>query len=108
MVSDDTHARTIALLEKFDYFDLKKEQVEIIRQENVPALLDNASIAFDKESQKVLTKPHGHGDVHCLLYNSGLVTKWKDLGKEWLVFVQDTNALAMKAFPSVIGVSAKN
>jgi len=41
MVSDDTHDRTIALLEKFDYFGLGKDKVDIIKQENVPALMDN-------------------------------------------------------------------
>ena len=30
------------------------------------------------------------------------------MGKEWMVFIQDTNALALKAIPSVLGVSKKN
>lgn len=75
MVSDDTHDKTIELLEKFDYFDLNKEHVYIIKQVNVPAILDAAKIAFDRENKKILTKPHGHGDVHCLLFKSGLVQK---------------------------------
>jgi UDP-sugar pyrophosphorylase len=61
--------------------------VDIIKQENVPALYDNSRIAIDKDSKKILTKPHGHGDVHSLLYSSGLVKKWKDIDKEWIVFV---------------------
>ncbi len=55
-----------------------------------------------------MTKPHGHGDVHNLLYDSGVAKKWKSLGKEWMVFIQDTNALAMKVIPSILGVSRKN
>lgn len=48
MVSDDTHDRTMALLEKFNYFGLGKDRVDIIKQENVPALMDNqAKIAVD-------------------------------------------------------------
>ena len=48
MVSDDTHDRTIQLLEKNNYFGLGKHRVDIIKQENVPALIDNnAQIAFD-------------------------------------------------------------
>ena len=109
MVSDDTHDRTIALLEKFDYFGLGKERVDIIKQENVPALIDNtAKIAVDEENFKVITKPHGHGDVHNLLFDSGVAKKWRDLGKEWMVFIQDTNALALKAIPSILGVSREN
>ena len=30
------------------------------------------------------------------------------MGKEWMIFFQDTNALALKAVPTVIGVSKEN
>ena len=46
--------------------------------------------------------------MHNLLYDSGVAKKWLDLGKDWMVFIQDTNALAMKAIPSILGVSRKN
>lgn len=107
MVSNDTHDRTIALLESHNYFGLKKEHVEIVKQENVPSMIDNnAKLALD-EHGLISTKPHGHGDIHNLLYDSGVAAKWRDLGKEWMVFLQDTNALAVNAVPSVLGVSRK-
>lgn len=88
MVSDDTHDRTIALLEKFNYFGLTKERVDIVKQENVPALMDNnAKIAFDPKEGKIITKPHGHGDIHNLLFDSGVAKKWLDMGKDWMVFI---------------------
>lgn len=88
MVSNDTHDRTMELLKKNNYFGLGKDKVDIIKQENVPALINNdATIAFDKENFKVITKPHGHGDVHQLLYHSGVAKKWKNLGKDWMVFI---------------------
>jgi UDP-sugar pyrophosphorylase len=109
MVSDDTHDRTLSLLKKYNYFNLRKDSVHIAKQENVPALLDNnARIAVDMDNFKVITKPHGHGDIHNLLYDSGIAKKWRDMGKDWMVFIQDTNALALKAIPSVLGVSKKN
>ena len=109
MVSDDTLDRTMSLLEKNDYFGLGKERIDIIKQENVPALMDNsARIAFDTEACKVITKPHGHGDIHNLLFDSGVAKKWLDMGKEWMVFIQDTNALALKAVPSILGVSKES
>lgn len=75
----------------------------------MPALIDNtAKIAVDTENFKVITKPHGHGDIHNLLFDSGVAKKWRDMGKKWMVFIQDTNALALKAIPSILGVSAKN
>jgi len=109
MVSDDTHDRTMALLEKYNYFGLGKGHVDIVKQENVPALMDNnAQIAVNTQEMKVITKPHGHGDIHNLLYDSGVAKKWLDMGKEWMVFIQDTNALALKAVPSILGVSREN
>jgi len=42
------------------------------------------------------------------LFDSGVAQKWRDLGKEWMVFIQDTNALALKAIPSILGVSREN
>jgi UDP-sugar pyrophosphorylase len=71
--------------------------------------MDNeANFAVDEENFTLITKPHGHGDIHNLLFDSGVAKKWLDMGKEWMVFIQDTNALAMKAIPSILGVSRKN
>ena len=71
--------------------------------------MDNdGKIALAEHGFKVVTKPHGHGDVHTLLYQHHVAQKWLKLGKEWLVFIQDTNALALKTIPSVLGVSRKN
>ena len=72
----------------------------------MPALIDNnAKLAVNSESGLVHTKPHGHGDIHNLLYDSGVAQKWRDMGKEWMIFFQDTNALGLKVIPSVLGVS---
>ena len=49
MVSDDTHDKTVELLKRNNFFGLRREHVDIIKQENVPALMDNnARIAFDE------------------------------------------------------------
>lgn len=109
MTSNDTHSRTVELLEKHDYFGLGKDRVDIVKQENVPALIDNtAAIAYNNDLKKIDTKPHGHGDIHNLLYDSGVAAKWLGLGKKWMLFIQDTNALALKVIPSILGVSALN
>ena len=110
MTSGDTNARTIDLLEKNKYFGLKKEQVTIVQQGlGVPALQDNdASIAMDPDDPyKVLTKPHGHGDIHELLYRHGVAKKWKEAGLKWLILFQDTNGLAFHTLPLMLGVSKK-
>jgi len=87
MVSDDTHDRTVALLEKNNWFGLGKDRIDIVKQENVPALIDNsAKLAFNSEG-KIDTKPHGHGDIHNLLFDSGVAVKWRDMGKDWMIFI---------------------
>jgi len=80
--------------------------VEFVKQENVPALLDNSARIAINEDGLIKTKPHGHGDVHSLMHDSGIAARWLGLGKRWLVMLQDTNALAMKAIPTMLGVSA--
>lgn len=50
-------------------------------------------------------KPHGHGDVHSLLHSTGLAKQWVKMGKKWVVFFQDTNALAFVTLAAALGVS---
>lgn len=71
----------------------------------MPALIDNSAKLAVNDKGDIQVKPHGHGDIHNLLFESGVVAKWRDLGKEWMMFIQDTNALALKVVPSILGVS---
>jgi len=81
--------------------------VTLLKQEKVPCLSDNeARLALDpKDPFKLMTKPHGHGDVHYLLHSSGTVNRWSKNGVKWVYFFQDTNALAFKVLPACLGVS---
>ncbi|XP_076957614.1 UDP-sugar pyrophosphorylase-like [Bidens hawaiensis] len=108
MTSDDTHERTLQLLESNSYFGMKPTQVKLLKQEKVACLADNdARLALDPNNKyRIQTKPHGHGDVHALLYSSGLLKEWKDTGLRWVLFFQDTNGLLFKAIPAALGVSA--
>ena len=108
MVSDDTNARTLALLEGNNYYGMRKDQVFIMKQDMVPAMIDNSAKLALNDQGTIQVKPHGHGDIHNMLYESGIAAKWRDMGKEWMMFIQDTNALALKAIPSILGVSRKN
>ncbi|KAK4429599.1 UDP-sugar pyrophosphorylase [Sesamum alatum] len=108
MTSDDTHSRTLDLLEKNAYFGMKPSQVKLLKQEKVACLDDNdARLAVDPNNKyRIQTKPHGHGDVHSLLYSSGLLKEWLGAGRKWVLFFQDTNGLLFKAIPASLGVSA--
>ncbi|KAJ7959183.1 UDP-sugar pyrophosphorylase [Quillaja saponaria] len=108
MTSDDTHARTLDHLESNSYFGMQSTQVKLLKQEKVACLDDNdARFALDPHNKyRIQTKPHGHGDVHSLLYSSGLLNAWRDAGLRWVLFFQDTNGLLFKAIPAALGVSA--
>ncbi|XP_062111420.1 UDP-sugar pyrophosphorylase isoform X2 [Humulus lupulus] len=108
MTSDDTHSRTLHLLESNSYFGMEPTQVKLLKQEKVACLDDNeARLAVDPHNKyRIQTKPHGHGDVHSLLFSSGLLNVWHDAGLRWVLFFQDTNGLLFNAIPAAIGVSA--
>ncbi|KAK4273974.1 hypothetical protein QN277_017271 [Acacia crassicarpa] len=108
MTSDDTHSRTLELLESNSYFGMQSTQVKLLKQEKVACLDDNdARLALDPHNKyKIQTKPHGHGDVHALLYSSGLLKVWLVAGLKWVLFFQDTNGLLFRAIPAALGVSA--
>lgn len=103
MTSDDTLKSTEEILNKNNNFGLK--EVIIVKQEKVPALLNNDCHISINNNMTIDTKPHGHGDVHTLLYQKDVIKNWVNNGKKYVVFFQDTNALAFKAVPSLVGVS---
>ncbi len=109
MTSDDTEKKTVKMLEDNKYFGMREGQIRIVKQDKVPALLDNdCHFALEGESCLIDTKPHGHGDVHHLLHTRGLISDWLNLGKRYLVFFQDTNVLVFNCIPSALGVSHQN
>jgi UDP-sugar pyrophosphorylase len=107
MTSGDTHDQTVELLEKNSFFGLKREQVTLMRQEKVPALIDVDARLACKDGL-LETKPHGHGDVHSLLLQHGLTKQWMSEGREWLVVFQDTNPLPFRSLCAILGVSVRN
>ena len=109
MTSDDTHTQTVKLLEENNYFGMPKDQISFMKQEKVPALIDSkAHFAQKPGSLEIETKPHGHGDIHTLIYHTGNSKKWVEQGKKWVCFFQDTNPLIFRSFPSLLGVAKKN
>ena len=108
MTSGDTHDKTVLILEENNNFGLKKNQIVLVKQEKCPAILDNeCHLSLKKDKFEIETKPHGHGDIHLLLYQKGLVKNWVSEGKKYMVLFQDTNALIFNSIPSAIGTSVK-
>uniref|UniRef100_A0A7S0YY33 UTP-monosaccharide-1-phosphate uridylyltransferase n=1 Tax=Hemiselmis tepida TaxID=464990 RepID=A0A7S0YY33_9CRYP len=105
MTSGDTHDLTVALLAENANFGMEKDQITVMRQNKVPALVD-ARARFAASGGLIDTKPHGHGDVHTLMHQHGVVKAWAGMGVKWVVFFQDTNSLIFRSLPAILGVSA--
>lgn len=107
MTSGDTDPLTRQILKDNNNFGRDADLVTIVTQDKVAALKDgSAGLALaDDDRWSVQTKPHGHGDVHHLLYREGLVDKWEKEGKTHVVFLQDTNALVINSVIPTLGVS---
>ena len=110
MTSEDTDAPTHALIDRLGGLGLEPSQLHILRQAKVPCLLDSAARLALSPSDRfcVLTKPHGHGDVHALLHASGLARRLLGEGFTHLAFLQDTNALVFNGLIASLGVSVKH
>ena len=108
MTSADTHERTQKLLNDHKYFGLSPGQVTLMMQGKVPCFdTSEARLAIDS-SNKLDMKPHGHGDVHGLLLQTGLAQKWKNEERKWLFFFQDTNSLSMRSLCACLGASVQH
>eukprot|EP01060_Flectonema_neradi_P013592 TRINITY_DN2033_c9_g1_i1.p1 TRINITY_DN2033_c9_g1~~TRINITY_DN2033_c9_g1_i1.p1 ORF type:complete len:591 (+),score=117.24 TRINITY_DN2033_c9_g1_i1:53-1774(+) len=108
MTSGDTHDKTVALLEKNNYFGRSAKTVLLMKQEQVPSILDNnGTFVIDSDTGLLETKPHGHGDVHQLLHSTGIAKTWNTAGRKWVFFIQDTNAMVFFTTQCALGVSAE-
>eukprot|EP00978_Attheya_sp_CCMP212_P035365 scaffold153556_cov45-Attheya_sp.AAC.3 len=106
MTSGDTDPLTRKLLADNNNFGFEEGQVEIVCQDKVPALKDSsAGLSLGSSRWEIDTKPHGHGDVHHLLFREGHVDKWVKEGRKHVIFLQDTNALVINSVLPTLGVS---
>jgi UDP-sugar pyrophosphorylase len=110
MTSDDTHERTVAELARIPSL---LGCVRIVKQETVPCLQDRLGRVAVTSEGKLLRKPHGHGDVHSLLFSArsqkdtALVDEWLAEGKQYIVFLQDTNASSVLTIPVSLAISER-
>lgn len=111
MTSDDTHAQTVKLLEEHKNFGMEDGQILLIKQEKVPAMVNSQALFAleDDDAYAIQTKPHGHGDVHMLLFRhpSQPAKTWAQQGKKHVFFFQDTNGLVFRALLPLLGVAVE-
>ena len=94
MTSQDTHAGTAGLFAEHGHFGLEPSQVTLLLQQRVAALVDDDA-RFARGKCELLTKPHGHGDVHVLLHRAGLAARWLKEGRKWVMFFKTQHALLL-------------
>ncbi len=107
MVSGDTEDGTRRILRENEYYGLKPEQVILLKQELVPAILDNEARLAKKSRYELMLKPHGHGDIHLLMHQTGTAEKLLKDGKKYLAAIQDTNAQVVNALLPALSVSVR-
>ena len=101
MTSGDTHNETLSLLKKNNYYGMRAGQISILKQNKIPAIIDNeCHLALQHDKLLIETKPHGHGDIHYLLYQSGKVKEWLSKGKKYIFQFMDTNVLSFNCIPA--------
>jgi len=105
MLSKDTDVATRSLLKDNNNFGMRADQISFVVQAGVPAL-SNQEAHFVPDNNSILCKPHGHGDVHSLLAQSGLPKKWLNRGLKRVFFFQDTNAFALRTLLPALGSAA--
>jgi hypothetical protein len=105
MTSADTHQPTLKALRNADYFGLSAAQVSCLMQGRVAAIADDTGALAARSPYTLLTKPHGHGDVHSLLHASGLASRWAREGVHWLYFMQDSSTTYWHHHLASLGVA---
>jgi len=115
MTSDDTHNAIVSMLSDASKVTPGEmlgglTDVTVLKQEKVPCFSNpRGDIALNpNDAFEVVTKPHGHGDLHSLLYKSGIVERWVARGIKWIVVFQDTNILSFRAVSAALGSCARN
>ena len=94
MLSQDTEAATRALLAENNNFGMRPTRYRSSCRRACLLYLTRSSFRLD--NNEILCKPHGHGDVHSLLAQSGLPKEWLNRGLKRVFFFKDTNAFALR------------
>ncbi|CCW70817.1 unnamed protein product [Phytomonas sp. Hart1] len=116
MTSAETHAETAALLARVAP---DMPNVRLLKQQTVFCFADGEAHLARGADGGLLRKPHGHGDVHSLLYAATapdptdpthdipIVQAWMKKGYRYVCFFQDTNATAVFTIPVSLAISER-
>ena len=107
MTSDKNHDKTVAFMEKMDYFGYDREMVRFFKQDMAPAVDYNGKVYMESK-YRIATSPNGNGGWFLSMMNSGVLDRAKELGVEWLDIFAVDNVLQLIADPCFVGATLES
>jgi UDP-N-acetylglucosamine/UDP-N-acetylgalactosamine diphosphorylase len=107
MTSDKNHDKTVAFMEKMDYFGYDREMVRFFKQDMAPAVDYNGKVYMESK-YRIATSPNGNGGWFLSMMNSGVLDRAKELGVEWLDIFAVDNVLQRIADPCFVGATLES
>ena len=104
MTSDKNHDKTVAFMEKMDYFGYDRSKVWFFKQEMAPAA-DRDGKVYMEAKDRISTSPNGNGGWFLSFKRSGLLDKVHELGIEWLNTFAVDNVLQRIVDPVFVGAT---
>ena len=102
MTSPLNHQQTLNFFEAHDYFGLPRDYVAFFEQSMLPFSDEQNNWVLQKPG-KLAEGPNGNGYALHLLYQTGIVDKWRDSGVEYVNVLPVDNALADPFDAELIG-----
>lgn len=104
MTSDKNHDKTVAFMEKMDYFGYDRSKVWFFKQEMAPAA-DRDGKVYMEAKDRISTSPNGNGGWFLSMKRCGLLDKVHELGIEWLNTFAVDNVLQRIVDPVFVGAT---
>ena len=106
MTSEDNHLQTVLFFEKNNFFGLDRNRIDFFKQKNCFYLDEDGNAVY--RAGKKVKGPSGNGDVLCLIKETCLLEKYKNLEIEYLNVISVDNPLADPFDPYLLGCAVEN
>ncbi len=107
MTSDKNHDKTVAFMEKMDYFGYDRDMVRFFKQDMAPAVDYNGKV-YMEDKDRIATSPNGNGGWFLSMMNTGVLNRARELGVEWLNIFAVDNVLQRIADPCFVGATLES
>lgn len=104
MTSEENNKDTIDFLDNNNYFGYDKQKVHFFKQGKVPMIREDGNIVIDK-NKIIKEASDGNGSIYKSLKDSGLLSKMKSDGIEWIFVGGVDNILLRIVDPILTGLT---